>query len=122
MVYKQIRPQEVQQFTSRQVVSHSGKAHPGWNAEASAKGTEEGCFADTVTPPILQHPACLVMFGEIKRVIRVIPDVVSDGIIDGDSKIKGLVLGVFGYCPGISLDIRVMTVDNFRGLQVLVEV
>ena len=60
------------------------KSHPGGNSAGSSQSAKKRCFANAITPAALEHVACAIMLWQIERIVRVIPDAVSHGVIELD--------------------------------------
>jgi hypothetical protein len=58
------------------------ESHSGGNSAGSSQSAEKRGFANAITPAALEHVACAIMLGQIERIIRVIPDAVSHGVIE----------------------------------------
>jgi len=72
------------------MVPDISKTDTGRNAAGSSQGTEKGGLGHAETPAALEHTACTIMLGEIKRTVRVI----KDSIANSEVKLHGNLNGI----------------------------
>jgi hypothetical protein len=77
VVDEKVTPHELNELLCGKMIPDISKTNTGRNATGSCQGTEERGLGHAKASAAFEHIACPIMFGKIKRRIRVVKDVVA---------------------------------------------
>ena len=95
MVGKNIGAQIIDQFLGGQMVVDIGEPESCGDSAGSADRTQQSGFGNTKCPPSFQHVAGTIMLRFVKRNVGIIPDSISDGIIQMNRLGDWIISGIF---------------------------
>ena len=78
---QKVTPHELNKLLRCKMIPDICETNTGRNAAGSCQSTEERGLGHAETSAALEHIACAIMFGKIKRRIRIVKDVVADSKI-----------------------------------------
>ncbi len=90
MIDEKITSNEFDELFRGQMITDRGKSDPRRNSAGSTQGTEEGSFGDAKSPSSAEDITRPIMFGPVKRRIRVVANTISNGHINPDGLIDSI--------------------------------
>jgi len=111
VINEKVTPHEFDKLLCGKMITDICETNTGRNAAGSSQGTEEGGLGYAKTPATLEHIACTIMLGEIKRRIRVVKYPISDGKIKLHGDLDGVCTSIYSL-DGIISDTLMITVNN----------